>query len=100
MSAFSISLPLCPVVLITPSILLYYIRTSPLTQLSSVEPLRNEVRTAFAKSLRVIWLVLIPFGGIGLLLALFMREIKLETVTDEVRLTPFPFQCNADLDLI
>ena len=32
----------------------------------------------------MIWLVLIPFGGVGLLFALFMRQIKLETVTDEV----------------
>ncbi|KAF7976442.1 hypothetical protein HWV62_6677 [Athelia sp. TMB] len=47
------------------------------------EPLRTEVRTAFAQSIRVIWLVLIPFGGIGLMLALCMRQMKLETVTDE-----------------
>jgi len=47
------------------------------------EPLRTQVRVAFADSIRVIWLVLIPFGGIGLLAALWIKEIKLETVTDE-----------------
>ena len=67
------------------------------------EPLRTQVRTAFADSIRVIWLVLIPFvsdpffsytwgdsfisnlkGGVGLLTALGMQSLKLETVTDEV----------------
>ncbi|KZP23294.1 MFS general substrate transporter [Athelia psychrophila] len=47
------------------------------------EPLRQEVRVAFAESIRVIWLVLIPFGGVGLLCALGMRAMALETVTDE-----------------
>ena len=57
-----------------------------LTHCDSAEPLQTQVRTAFAESTRVIWLVLIPFGGVGLLFALFMRQIKLETVTDEVSL--------------
>ncbi|KAF7981925.1 hypothetical protein HWV62_30691 [Athelia sp. TMB] len=47
------------------------------------EPLQTQVRTAFAESTRVIWLVLVPFGGVGLLFAVFMRQIELETVTDE-----------------
>ncbi|KZP23735.1 MFS general substrate transporter [Athelia psychrophila] len=47
------------------------------------QPLQAEVRTAFAESIRVIWLVLIPFGGIGLICALGMKAMKLETVTDE-----------------
>jgi len=47
------------------------------------EPLRTQVRTAFADSIRVIWLVLIPFGGIGLITALGMKALKLETMTDE-----------------
>jgi len=47
------------------------------------EPLRTQVRTAFAESLRVIWLVLIPFGGVGFITALWMKALKLETVTDE-----------------
>jgi hypothetical protein len=62
------------------------------------------VRTAFADSIRVIWLVMIPFvsilfsfswwrnaqdalilqGGVGLIAALGMKALKLETVTDEV----------------
>jgi hypothetical protein len=60
--------------------------------------------TAFADSIRVIWLVMIPFvsvflffswwrntedalllkGGVGLIAALGMKALKLETVTDEV----------------
>ncbi|KIM79120.1 hypothetical protein PILCRDRAFT_823692 [Piloderma croceum F 1598] len=47
------------------------------------EPLRTQVRTAFADSIRVIWLVMIPFGGVGLIAALGMKALKLETVTDE-----------------
>ncbi|KAF7978075.1 hypothetical protein HWV62_1725 [Athelia sp. TMB] len=47
------------------------------------EPLQTQVRPAFAESMRVIWLVLIPFGGVGLLFAVFMRQIELETVTDK-----------------
>jgi len=47
------------------------------------EPLRTQVRVAFADSIRVIWLVMIPFGGVGLITALGMKAYKLETVTDE-----------------
>jgi len=47
------------------------------------EPLRTQVRTAFADSLRAIWLVLIPFGGIGFIAALGIKAYKLETETDE-----------------
>ncbi|KAL8291646.1 hypothetical protein RQP46_001904 [Phenoliferia psychrophenolica] len=47
------------------------------------EPLRTEVRKAFSESIRVIWIVLIPFGGVGLVASLFMQQIKLETSTDE-----------------
>jgi hypothetical protein len=62
------------------------------------------VRTAFAESLRVIWLVLIPFvsrsffcqssalltsnalkGGVGFLVSLCMKALPLGSVTDEVR---------------
>lgn len=73
------------------------------------QPLQDEVRQAFARSIRTIWLVVIPFvgspslvrihsklanrlflsqGGVGLILSLFMRSIKLQTQTDEVSL-PF-----------
>lgn len=47
------------------------------------QPLQGEVRIAWAESIRVIWLVLIPFGGVGLVGALCMKQMKLETVTDE-----------------
>jgi MFS family permease len=47
------------------------------------EPLRTQVRTAFADSIRAIWLVMIPFGGVGLIAALGMKALKLETETDE-----------------
>lgn len=69
------------------------------------EPVRTQVRIAFADSIRVIWLVVIPFvscfflkksfglyhllrllkGGVGLIAALGMKAYRLETVTDEVR---------------
>ncbi|KAK4698742.1 hypothetical protein P7C70_g7526, partial [Phenoliferia sp. Uapishka_3] len=47
------------------------------------EPLRSEVRVAFGQSIRVIWIVLIPFGVIGFIASLFMQQLKLETTTDE-----------------
>ncbi|ORY88553.1 iron permease [Leucosporidium creatinivorum] len=47
------------------------------------QPLQDEVRQAFARSIRIIWFVVIPFGGVGLILSLFMRSIKLQTQTDE-----------------
>ena len=69
-----------------------------LTHCDSAELLQTQVRTAFAESMHVIWLVLIPFGGIGLLFAVFMRQIKLETVTDEVSV--FALLCYFDETLI
>lgn len=69
----------------------------------SDEPLRTEVRVAFAESIRVIWIVLIPFvsaallhrrkyftdstcfqGIIGLGATVWMKHYQLDTVTDEV----------------
>ncbi|GAA5952814.1 hypothetical protein JCM8115_002357 [Rhodotorula mucilaginosa] len=47
------------------------------------EPLKLEVRRAFAQSLRVVWLVMIPIAGIGLLLSCFMESLPLTTETDE-----------------
>ena len=46
------------------------------------EPLRSEVRQAFAESLRVVWQVLIGIAGIGLLSSLFMRGLPLHTEMD------------------
>jgi hypothetical protein len=71
------------------------------------DPLRTEVQHAFAESMRVIWLVLIPFvspftlvfhvgyahaehvfkAGVGFLLSLCMKGLPLESVTDEVSVT-------------
>ena len=50
------------------------------------EPLRTEVRVAFGESIRVIWLVLIPFGAVGLVMCCFMRQIELQSETDEASL--------------
>ncbi|KAG8980678.1 hypothetical protein FRB90_007547 [Tulasnella sp. 427] len=47
------------------------------------EPMKGEVRAAFAASLRVSWLTMIGVSGLGLLVALFMRELKMHDVTDE-----------------
>ncbi|GAA5944597.1 hypothetical protein JCM1841_004025 [Sporobolomyces salmonicolor] len=47
------------------------------------EPLKTQVRVAFAQSLRTFWIVLIPFGGVGLLIALCMESIPLNDATDE-----------------
>ena len=44
--------------------------------------LRNAVENAFGESLRVIWLVLIPLGVIGLVASLFIQKVEMETVTD------------------
>ncbi|KIP05973.1 hypothetical protein PHLGIDRAFT_73402 [Phlebiopsis gigantea 11061_1 CR5-6] len=47
------------------------------------EPLRSQVRVAFADSIRVIWLVLIGVGALGLLSSLFMKGLPLHTQIDE-----------------
>ncbi|KAG8914324.1 hypothetical protein FRC00_014484 [Tulasnella sp. 408] len=47
------------------------------------EPLRTEVREAFASSLRVIWLAMIGICALGLLCVLWMKELKLHESTDE-----------------
>ncbi|SCV68369.1 BQ2448_490 [Microbotryum intermedium] len=47
------------------------------------EPLRSQVREAFASSLRVIWLTMVFISGVGFILSLFIQDIKLTTETDE-----------------
>jgi len=47
------------------------------------EPLRSEIKAAFADSISVIWLVCVGLGGAGLLVTLLMREVKLHEVTDD-----------------
>lgn len=47
------------------------------------EPLRTQVREAFADSVRVIWLVMIGVAALGLLSSLFMKGLPLHTQVDE-----------------
>ncbi|KAF8202686.1 iron permease [Mycena galopus ATCC 62051] len=47
------------------------------------EPLRTQVRAAFADSMAVIWQTMIGFAGLGLLLSLFMKEVPMATTVDE-----------------
>ena len=47
------------------------------------EPVKTDVRIAFAQSTRLIWLAMTGVGGAGLLSCLLMREIPLRTDMDE-----------------
>jgi len=47
------------------------------------EPLKGEVRAAFAASLKVLWEVMVAVAGIGFLSSLMMKELPLQKVTDE-----------------
>ena len=47
------------------------------------EPLRTQVRIAFADSMSVIWQTMIGISGLGLLFSLMMKEVQLKTVVDE-----------------
>ncbi|KAJ7254827.1 iron permease [Mycena rebaudengoi] len=47
------------------------------------EPLRAEVRAAFADSMAVIWQVMIGMAGLGLLLSLLMAEVPMTNAVDE-----------------
>ncbi|KAA1466939.1 MFS general substrate transporter [Dentipellis sp. KUC8613] len=47
------------------------------------QPLKDEVRRAFADSVRVIWQVLTGISGLGLLISLAMKGLPLHTSTDE-----------------
>lgn len=47
------------------------------------EPMRTEVREAFASSLRVIWLAMIGMCVVGLLCVLVMKEVRMHEATDE-----------------
>ncbi|SGY35466.1 BQ5605_C002g01769 [Microbotryum silenes-dioicae] len=49
----------------------------------SAEPLRSQVREAFALSLRVIWLTMVFISGLGFLFSLLIQDIKLTTETDD-----------------
>ncbi|KAG8951997.1 hypothetical protein FRC04_005330 [Tulasnella sp. 424] len=47
------------------------------------EPIRTEVKQAFAGSLRVVWLVMAGISAAGILLVFGMKELKMHEVTDE-----------------
>lgn len=47
------------------------------------EPLRTEVRIAFASSMRVVWLTMIGISGLGLLSSLMMKELPMTKDVDE-----------------
>lgn len=47
------------------------------------EPLRRQVREAFAESVQVIWRVMIGVSAVGLLCVFGMKEVKMHEVTDE-----------------
>ncbi len=55
------------------------IRTIP----SLPEPLRTQVKVAFADSLRTIWFVMIALCILGFVAVLGMKEIKMHEATDE-----------------
>jgi len=50
---------------------------------SLTEPLRTQVRDAFAGSLVVLWQVMLGISGLGLLSVLLMKEVPMQTVTDD-----------------
>ncbi|KAJ7598412.1 iron permease [Mycena floridula] len=47
------------------------------------EPLRSQVRVAFASSMATIWKVMIGFAGAGLISVAFLKEVPMRTHTDE-----------------
>lgn len=47
------------------------------------EPLRTEIRIAFAQSLQVVWQVFLGITGLGLLCSLLMKGLPLHTYTDQ-----------------
>ena len=46
------------------------------------EPLHDQVRNAFAESLRIIWQTMIGVSGAGLLSVLLMDEVEMRTDVD------------------
>ncbi|KAF7365715.1 MFS domain-containing protein [Mycena venus] len=47
------------------------------------EPVRTQVRAAFADSMSVIWQSMIGFAGLGLVLSFLMAEVPMGTTVDE-----------------
>ncbi|RDX42369.1 iron permease [Lentinus brumalis] len=46
------------------------------------EPLRTEVRVAFAASMSIVWKVMLGLAGGGMLTVFFLKEIPMHTATD------------------
>ncbi|KAM5537268.1 hypothetical protein V8D89_008998 [Ganoderma adspersum] len=46
------------------------------------EPLRTQVRNAFANSLKTVWLVMVGMSGAGVLSLLLMKEVPMQKETD------------------
>ncbi|KAL5508718.1 hypothetical protein ACEPAG_4803 [Sanghuangporus baumii] len=47
------------------------------------QPLKDEVRKAFAESLDVLWEVMIALAGIGFISSLAMKEVPMQEIVDE-----------------
>ncbi len=47
------------------------------------EPLKSEVRAAFAASLATVWKAMIGFSAAGFVTVFFMREVPMHKTTDE-----------------
>lgn len=47
------------------------------------EPLRTNVRQAFAESVRVVWIVVLALTAFGAVCMVFMREVPMHTYTDD-----------------
>ncbi|OCH88842.1 MFS general substrate transporter [Obba rivulosa] len=47
------------------------------------QPLKDEVRAAFAHSLRTLWIVLVAIAGLGLMASLLMKGLSLHAQRDE-----------------
>ncbi|KAG9089342.1 hypothetical protein FS749_001406 [Ceratobasidium sp. UAMH 11750] len=47
------------------------------------EPLRSQVRAAFADALGVLWKVMVGVAGMGLLSTILMKEVDMKTETDD-----------------
>ncbi|RPD58543.1 MFS general substrate transporter [Lentinus tigrinus ALCF2SS1-6] len=47
------------------------------------DPLRRQVRVAFADSLKLVWDVMLGVSALGMLPGVLMREVRMERVTDD-----------------
>ncbi|PBK61155.1 related to fusarin C cluster-transporter [Armillaria ostoyae] len=47
------------------------------------QPLKDQVRVAFADSLQLLWKIMAGLAGAGLFVSLFMQEVPMHAITDE-----------------